>query len=286
VPVIAPPRELNSLYLRNAAEWPALYDTVFAELGDTATIVNFGDQRNAGLVNATTFTGRRFNASGLAPTWTPSEAMSAWDTSYDLRVATNWQGICPVATFNATDEGISTPDAAYWTRAAAAFSCGAWVNVNTLSENSTIWGKWNDNATPTQEWVCQVVETLGLQLLIWDQTNGARLGWRASAVFPKNRWVFAVATHDGGTTAANIKLYVDATDTGDTNANTGAGFTGMVDSATLPRVGLHLTTAGATRFEFNGKMAGGPLGPFFAQVELTAAQVKNLFSIGRLAMGV
>ena len=37
---------------------------------------------------------------------------------------------------------------------------------------------------------------------------------------------------------------------------------------------------------FDGKMAGGPLGPFFTQKELTADEVKALYDLGRAALGV
>src|SRR3990167_5420102 len=122
---------LDSLYQSKAALWGPYYAIMEQQLGATATLLDFGNQRSAGLVTATTWAGRRFNASGLAPTWTPSEALSAFDTPFDLKLVSNWQGLAPVLTFNGTDEEADTPDAAGWEvgngTADTAFSVGCWV---------------------------------------------------------------------------------------------------------------------------------------------------------------
>ncbi len=38
--------------------------------------------------------------------------------------------------------------------------------------------------------------------------------------------------------------------------------------------------------QYVGDMAGGPLAPFFTQVELTADQVKQLYDLGRKALAL
>ena len=48
----------------------------------------------------------------------------------------------------------------------------------------------------------------------------------------------------------------------------------------------HIIGASAISGLFNGLMAGGPLGPFFTQVELTADQVRGLYDLGHAALGL
>ena len=67
--------------IRNAElHWPAIYLNRQQQLGSTAALMNFGDTRTAGKLNAVTFTGYKFNASGLSPVWTPSAVLSAFAT--------------------------------------------------------------------------------------------------------------------------------------------------------------------------------------------------------------
>src|SRR3990167_4688107 len=119
----------DSLYLSKAAQWAPYYAILQQELGATATLLNFGNQREAGVVNAATWTGHKFSATGLSPVWTPNEALSAWDTPFDLRNPANYLGLAPILTFNGTDERATTPDNAFFSRAAGVFSMGAWVNL-------------------------------------------------------------------------------------------------------------------------------------------------------------
>ncbi|KKL95946.1 hypothetical protein LCGC14_1849440, partial [marine sediment metagenome] len=44
--------------------------------------------------------------------------------------------------------------------------------------------------------------------------------------------------------------------------------------------------SGDPRDFFNGTMVGGPLGPFFTQTELSAADVTRLYNIGKSALGL
>src|SRR3990167_4903337 len=104
---------LDSLYKSKAALWGRCYAIMEQQLGATATLLDFGNQRSAGLVTASTWTGRRFSATGLAPIWTPSEALSAFDVPFDLKLESNFLGLAPLLDFNGSDELATTPDAAY-----------------------------------------------------------------------------------------------------------------------------------------------------------------------------
>jgi hypothetical protein len=49
---------------------------------------------------------------------------------------------------------------------------------------------------------------------------------------------------------------------------------------------MGLGTGGAPGNLYAGKLAGGPLGPFFTQKALTADEVKTLYDLGRAALGL
>lgn len=287
---IAPPKELNSLYLRNAAEWPALYDAVFAELGNTATIINFGDQRNAGLVSASTFTGRKFHASGLAPIWTPTSVMTGWTIPFNLTFESNWQGVIPVITpSGVTAEKATTPDADYWSfnnnpgvNTDKSFSVG-WVckPPTSISGDNAILSRYavGEYFFSTQEGEAKV------KVILRDASTGVNVTRYQDTVYATGVWHFFIVTYDGGggATAANgITLYMDGAVVASTATNN-AAYVAMENGAGTTFL-FHRTAAAGFA---TGVYAGGPLGPFAApSTVLTSANVKNLYEIGRLAMGL
>lgn len=273
---------LDSLYRDRAKLWSMVYHNRETQLGATATIVNFGDQEVAGKVNASTFTGKRFNASGAAPVWTPSSALSAWTTAFDLTDPANWQGAAPVLTANGTANRMTTPDAAYWSRALAAASWGAWVNL-TDATNSAIMAKFT-TAGDLREWRFWLDASDKLQLILSDEndavTPNATLDTEANTALSEGVWHLVVATYDGTANASGIDLYIDgvvvaSTDTDDVN------FASMRDTTAVVELG---TLDGGTYFD--GKMLGGPFGPFFVQAASTAAQIQNVYDFERHLIGV
>ena len=273
---------LDSLYRAKAALWAPYYANREQQLGVTATLLNFGDQELAGKVNATTFVGKKFHASGLSPTWTPSEALSAFDTPFDLTDPDNWQGLAPILTLNGTDEEADSPDAAYWSRVADVFSVGAWVNL-TDATSSTILSKY-DAAGNTREWIFGFEGADKLTLDLYDESVSANpnITTVANTALVQGVWVFVVATYDGSADASGINVYQDGAlvaSTDDDDAN----FVNLEDLAGTVKLG-HIDATPASIFD--GKMAGGPFSPFFTQIELTAEQIANLYDIERHPLGV
>lgn len=276
------PSALATLYYDRASRWDIYYQRLQAELGNTATLVDFGNQKSAGLLTASTWKGRRFHASGLAPTWTPNEALSAFDTAFNLEVNSNWLGDAPILTFNGTDERATSPDAAYWSNTLDAFSWGAWVYF-TDATSSTILAKYTTTGN-LREWRFHTTAADKLQFIISDEddatTPNATLDTLADAASAQGAWLFLVATYDGSVNASGIDLYVNgavvaSTDTDDANFVSGRDTTSVVE----------LGTADGAAF-FGGKMLGGPWSPFVVQAALTAAQINNLFQGLRLGLGV
>jgi hypothetical protein len=73
ISIVQSPFSLHKFNQQTKALWNSLYLNREIQLGATATLVNFGDEKNAGLASATTFTGAKFHSTGLAPVWTPAE---------------------------------------------------------------------------------------------------------------------------------------------------------------------------------------------------------------------
>ncbi len=140
------PLASGSLLKFYEAMWGPIYEAVLSVLGSTGTVLPIGDPKH-GQPNATTFT----TVGEEQATFTWSEAPASFDTSLDLTSPDSFQGIVPVVDFNGTDEEADSPDAAYWTRALAAMSVGAWVNPETISGSDSILSKYSVNGD-TREW--------------------------------------------------------------------------------------------------------------------------------------
>lgn len=275
----------DSFYTLRALAWSAVYHHRETQLGSTATLVPFGDEQVAGLVSASTFTGKRFNASGLAPTWTPSAALSTWARPLDLGTLNNYLGAAPILKANGTSEDITTPDAAYWTRATAAASWGFWVNIATGSDD-VLMAKYDmTTGSENREWTVQWLDGLGPYLEIYDETANAFIARRTTTEPSKNAWHQLVFTYSGGTADTAIAIYVDGGAATVTNAGSGV-FTTMRDTTTTVRLFSRIETSGSAGSYFVDQMLGGPFGPFFVQAELTAAQVDNLYDFERQYLGV
>lgn len=281
---------LDSLWKANFAALEPYWQQVFNELGNTGSILPLVGLGDDGLPNSTSFKTRQSHTNGIEATFTWSSVPSLWDTPFISGVESNWQGIVPVLTFNGTDEEADSPDAAYWSRddsSGEAWSVGAWLNIASTAAVNDIMSKSDVDGTEINEWRF-LTDTSGLlSLFLTDDSVPISQKRASDAAVATGVWIFVVATYDGagGATAANtITLYVDGASVASTATNQGT-YVAMENGAARLSLGMRWGTTTSVSF-FNGKMAGGPFGPFFTQVELTAAQVKNLYTLGRAAMGL
>ena len=60
----------------------------------------------------------------------------------------------------------------------------------------------------------------------------------------------------------------------------------MDGSTTKPTLGMNINSSGVQANFLDGSLAGGPLGPFFCQKELSATEVLDLYHIGAHALGL
>ena len=277
----SPATTYGDRWQENAARHAALYEAVYGLLGTTATILPFADAYH-GTPSATTFTTQRSTATGLNATFTWSSAPSTWTTALNLGSPGSYQGVIPILRFDGAANEADSPDNAYWSRAAGAFSVGAWVNMVDAT-NSAILSKYTE-AGDLREWRFILNADDSLQLILSDETDAttpnATLDTVADVALSQNTWVFVVATYDGSADASGINLYQDgavvaSTDTDDAN------FASLRDTTSVVELG---DTENANFFD--GTMAGGPIGPFFTQIALTADQVARLYNVGRRALAL
>ena len=261
------------------ADWASHYEAHLNLYGSTGVILAFGDPDH-GLPDATTFT--TVGEEQLVFTW--SESPDAFDTALDLTDQSNYQGIVPVLHVNGSDEEADSPDNAYWSRALAACTVGSWVRPDTISGDDVILAKF-DTVGNTREW--RLLLNAGqVEFELSDEndavTPNATIDTIADVAIPVSQWSHIVATYDGSADASGINVYVNgdlvaSTDTDDANFISSRDTGGTVTFAS--------NNATPANF-FDGKIAGGPLGPFFTQKELSADEVKRAYFLGKKALGV
>ena len=261
----------------NGTYWTSALASVINILGATGVVFPFGDPLY-GLSDAATFV----TAGAETFTCTPSTPIDSWDTPFDQTDYDQYQGVVPFLTFNGTDEYITTPDAAFWTGGDAAtdnaFSVGAWINMVDATKFRIV-GK-GDDPSPL-EWLLTSSGTDFYVFVCYDNTaapdNQLTSTIDTSATADEGKDIFIVATYDGSSTAAGVTMYRNGIAPAQTKVK-GATYVAMHDSGGLPSIGAW--TPGTDTFA-NGKIYGGPLGPFFAQRVLTADEVLRLYHLGK-----
>ena len=280
---LAPVIQSGSLLKYYQALWAPLYEGVLELIGSTGTILPIGDP-SSGQPNATTFTTR--GEEQVTFTW--SEAPSAFDTPLDLTSPDSFQGIIPIIFFNASDEEADSPDVAYWTRGDDnndfAFSLGMWTHITNTASVRSLMTKW-DGAQAIQEWQWTIRNDDVIRLTLRDDSAPQEVFRSSDSAITQGAWAFQVVTYDGaGGSAAmdGVTIYQDGSSIASTVSNN-ASYVAMEDGTSTLNLGA-VNNAGANFF--NGRIAGGPLGPFFTQTELSADAVAQLYILGRGALGV
>ena len=189
--------------------------------------------------------------------------------------APSFESVVPVVSFNGTNEEADTPDAAYWTpvdSGSAPLSMGAWINLTDTAGHRGILNKWG-RKTSASEWQWAISSADELIVVVADGSANVQASRSSDAAVAQGQWIFVVMTYDGagGATAMNtFTFYVDGSSVASTAGNN-ASFVSIRDLGS----GVGLGKVHASSF-FNGKMAGGPCGPFFTHKELSAAAVADL----------
>lgn len=246
------------------------YEAVLDILGSTGTIIPLADSKHTPTVTTLVTVG------GEQLTFTYSKDPNTFDIPPGIK------GIIQTMKFDGVDEEADSPDNAYWSRVAGAFTVGAWINVVDAT-SSVILSKY-DAAGDTREWVFWLDAADKLQLILYDENVALNptIDSEADTVLTQDTWVFAVATYDGSANASGISVFQDglvvaSTDTDD------ALFVNLEDLGGTLKL-AHLDASPASLFD--GSMAGGPLGPFFVPLVLPDDSILRLFEVGRRSLGL
>ena len=277
---------LDSPWKANFAALEPYWEQVHSILGDTGIVLPLIGPGDDGAPNASSFKTRRRTSSGLEAvfTWQASDAgPSNWTNGNDYTNPTSrWQGVVPFVNFDGVDDEADTPDAAYWTRALAVASWGAWVNMVDATD-SNILGRWTSSGD-LREWLFWLNASDQAQISLYDESEASNPFIRtvSDVAVKEGAWQFIVATYDGSADASGLNIYYDGVLVASTDTDQ-AGFVSTEDLGGTTTLGMY--NAGGSGF-FDGAMAGGPFGPFFTQKELTAAEIKRLYNLGRAALGL
>lgn len=271
--------------------WAPYYRAIHEICGDTVTLLDFLNPRTAKL-NAATFPGRRYHANGLAPTWTLSEALSAFDTPFRSDALTSYLGLAPILNLNGTDEEADTPDADYFTIDDSGGSGPAswwfWINPTDVT-STTLLSKYDETTSAElREWRVYINGSSKLALALYDESANVEHSRPSSASIVANQCQFCCVTYSGAGGAAGadgINLYIKGAVSNGTAANNGS-YVALENLSTIVRLGHYLSTGGTATGFYAGGMLGGPWSPGMAKAELTAAQVKNLYEEMRMGLGI
>jgi hypothetical protein len=263
------------------AIWGSVYEGVLNVIGNTGVILPIGDPHH-GQPSATTFT----TVGEEQVTFTWSEALNAFDTGLDLTSPGSFQGIVPTVSFNGSDEEANTPDAAFWSRddsGSNPFSIGIWINITDTAAIRKLLSRW-DGTTPLREWTLYINDSDKLLMQLYDESENVGAQRISNTAIAMGNWVFLVMTYDstgGATAGTGITLYADGSEIAST-PNEDVSYVAMEDLAVATTLGVNVGGG----LPFDGKMAGGPLGPFFASKELSADEVLRLYEVGRRALAL
>jgi hypothetical protein len=152
------------------------------------------------------------------------------------------------------------------------FSVGAWIRPNAIVSNVII-GKYN-SAGNLEEYRFFIDSNGKLSLELHDASA-------STTELTIGKWIFAVATYDGGETDPVVKLYVDAVLANDGTTTESGAYVAMENTAAPLTIGCGGVTATPTT-EFHGRIAL----PFITGKELTATEVGQLYELGKVLLGI
>lgn len=262
-----------------SAMWGPIYEAVLNILGSTGTIFPLGDPRH-GQPDATTFT--TIGEEQVTVTW--SKAPSTFDNKLDLTDPDSFQGIMPIVHVDGVDEEADSPDATYFRAGDGSadnpLSIGAWVRADAIGNWLGILNKANSGSVREWEWFIR--DNGKHWFSLYDDSAGVAITVSEDVALSANRWYFLCVTYDATEHPSGITLYNDGAVPAHTDEDD-AGYVAAEGGASTIQLFHRFATPALF---FDGKIAGGPLGPFFVQRELTADEVLRLYQLGRPAMGL
>lgn len=195
-------------------------------------------------------------------------------------------GICSYMNNSAT-ANLASPDNANYSHGDATvdtpFSIGAWILMQeSLGTARSILAKYGSTAT-LREYDFRFTTAGKLVMELYDESaDSTEIATSVGTALTPWIWQFVTMTYDGGETAPVINLYINATSVHDgSSAEAGAGYVAMEDTAAVLMVGARDAAATAAQV-FQGRIAL----PFIVGKELSAAEVTQLYRLGKVLIGL
>lgn len=175
---------------------------------------------------------------------------------------------------------VGTDDANVGFPTNADFSVGAWILPRDIA-TVTILAKYD--VANQREWRMEISAGNKLSLEVLDETegdNGTRIGAGSTSI-TADQWSFVVVTTDNNDDNAAQIFYLNGAADGSGNSLTGT-YNDSPDTDALLSVGATLNTTPAVTNLFDGRIAL----PFICGKELTAANILEIYNIGKVLLGV
>ena len=256
----------------------SLYEAVLDILGTGGIVVPLGDGKHGALSGSTVK-----SVGDEQVTFTASEAWNSFD------VGPGKKSLIPIIEFNGTDEECDTTDDAAWDGGNGStdnpLSMGAWLYPDNFAVAVSIIDKF----TPSSQgdYRLQIDATTGvIEFTVNDASASKNPHLDADSGLTAGQWTHVVVTYDGtgGSNALidpNAVIYFNGVKVAATYNDDGGGYVAMEGGTN----DLDIANANATKF-FDGRLAGGPMGPFFVKSELSADAVLRLYEVGRRALNL
>jgi hypothetical protein len=293
------PASMSDVQRHAAQIWQPGYQTVDDILGHPASlsILPLCDP-TYGKPASQTITAKDFHASGSGPAvWTwregSGETASTWpafDGHKDLAdgdlVPYLYQGFMPYVQLNGSDEGLSTPDTAYWSFAQGAFSFACWISLEPSDAYGTLFSKYDSTTgSELREYLMDFSSGSEPRISVWDESANAKIGRSDATALAGDVWNHLLFTWNGTGANSGIDIYLNGTAVDDTNVSTGT-FAGAEDLATITRFGYHMGTSDVGVGYIKAKIAGACCGPTSWAAQATAEQITSLYDYQRTLLGL
>lgn len=245
--------------------------------GANYAIIPLGDSKHES-ADRTTVTVVSQGAGPLGLVFTYSEARTAFDKATRYRHNQLW---LPEVPFNGIDEEADASGVSFWSRVSLPFSVGCWVNLVDTQANGFL-SKY-DTVSNTREWVFYSGTLRKLRLQLFDESvsGNPAIFTTSDTELPAGVLLFLVGTFSGSDDAVGINLYQNGALLPSTDTEN-ASFVALEDLSGKVKLG-HWDVIPTSLVD--GSYLGGPLGPFFTHLELTAAQIAELYRLGMAAQG-
>lgn len=256
----------------------SLYEAVLDIVGTGGTIVPLGDSRHGALTGTTLTT---VGDEQVSYTLSGAASFSAMDA------APGRKGVAPVVHWNGADEYVNTPDDSAWDGGNGSsdypISVACWINFPTAGETGYLFSKF----VPVSlgDWGMDVTGGKP-RFLARDPSKGSNPNLLADSALATDTWHHVAITYDGtggGNALAdpNCQIYVNGSKVAATYIDDGGAYIAMEGSTNTLDIGAD--NGGSF---YQGRMAGGPLGPLFVKAELSADAVRRLYELGRRALNL